>query len=174
VTETSGDTVVDTIAVGAFPSSICASPDCEHVYVACTDDHRIDVISTESNTVTCSIAVGRLPHEMCILPGNDYLYNVNHGDHSVTVTDLARNQVIDTIAVDHEPFGICALSSGEYTYVYVALKYMQDNLMVIRAADRSIVATLTVGTYAQAITSSPDGLNVLVPSQGDGSVLVLE
>jgi YVTN family beta-propeller protein len=140
--------------------------------VACTDDHTVDVIETQSNTVSHSLTVGQYPHELCVVPGMDQLYNVNHGDHSVTVTDLAQNAVIDTIPVDHEPFGICALPSGEY--VYVALKYLQDNLLVIRTSDRSVMATLSVGTYAQAITCTPDGEYVLVPSQGDGRVLVLE
>jgi len=68
VIETTGNTVMTTVAVGRGPSGVAVTPDGKHVYVSNNFDKNVSVIETTGNTVMTTVAVGSIPFGVGIIP----------------------------------------------------------------------------------------------------------
>ena len=67
VIETTGNTVVATVAVGSFPIAVAVAPDGKHVYVT-NSSGTVSVIATATNTVVATVPVGTNPNGIAIVP----------------------------------------------------------------------------------------------------------
>lgn len=63
VIDTSANTVVQTIAVGAGPHGVAVTPNGARVYVTNTDDNSVSVIDALTNTVIATVTVVFSPRE---------------------------------------------------------------------------------------------------------------
>jgi uncharacterized repeat protein (TIGR01451 family) len=68
VIDTSTNTVVATIPVGAVPQGIAITPDGTRAYVANINSNNVSVIDTSTNTVVATIPVGVNPVGVAITP----------------------------------------------------------------------------------------------------------
>jgi YVTN family beta-propeller protein len=106
VLETSGNTVMTTVAVGRNPLEVAVTPDGKHVYVTNEGDGTVSVIDTASNTVMTTVAVGASTEGVAVTPDGKHAYVANLGSNNVSVIETAGNTVAATVAVGSGPIGV--------------------------------------------------------------------
>src|SRR5258708_5762274 len=74
VIDTSTNTILATIPVGANPFESCLSPDGKRLYVAHFDSSSVFVIDTSSNSIISTIAVPGNPIRIAISPDASRIY----------------------------------------------------------------------------------------------------
>lgn len=78
VIDTSSNTVVAMVPLGAFPNGLAVTPDGNHVYVTTSVDAtgegsgNVSVIDTSSNTVVANVGVGVTPYGLAIKAGGGF------------------------------------------------------------------------------------------------------
>jgi len=87
VIDTSTNTVVATVEVGASPFGVAVSPDGTRVYVANESDDTVSVINTSTNTVTDTVPVGDGPWAVAVNPAGTRIYVTNEDDNTVSVIE---------------------------------------------------------------------------------------
>ena len=81
---TTTNSLVDVIPVGAGPNGIAYNPNDDKVYVTNSISGTISVINGSSNTVT-TITVGKTPIGIIYNPVSNSVYVANSGSNIVTV-----------------------------------------------------------------------------------------
>jgi len=148
VIDTSTNTVVATIPVGANPAGVAITPDGTRAYVA-NSSGTVSVIDTSTNTVVATIPVTVGAQLVAITPDGTRAYVANNG--TVSVIDTSTNTVVATIPVGAAPIGVAITPDG--TRAYVANEN-SNNVSVIDTGTNTVVATIPVGV---AITPAPRG-----------------
>lgn len=74
VIDTTADTVLRTIPVGAAPTRVATTRDGSRAYVTNRDSDSISVIATASDAVIATIPVGDSPTYLAVTPNGDFLY----------------------------------------------------------------------------------------------------
>jgi YVTN family beta-propeller protein len=69
VIDTTSNTVVATVGVGANPAELAITPDGTRAYVANESSSSVSVIDTASSTVVATVPVGVTPFGVAITPG---------------------------------------------------------------------------------------------------------
>ena len=174
VIDTTTNTVVATIPVGAFPSGVAVTPDGTRVYVA-NIFNSISVIDAVTNTVVATIPSGQFPTGIAITPDGTRAYVVNQivtnqNKNTVSVIDTMTNTIIATISVGLGPSQIAITPDGTRAYV----PDQQDSIIsVIDIGTNAVITTIPVaGTAGIAITR--DGTRAYVTSPGSGTVSVID
>jgi large repetitive protein len=138
VIDTTTNTVVGTIAVGASPDGLVVKPDGSRLYVSSTDGNTVTVVNTTNNTVVTTIAVAK-PSAMAINSSGAILYVANYDAGTVTKISTSTNAVSGTavtLPAGSHPTEITV--SPDKTKIYVL----------------SVQADGTTGVYAFALSSS--------------------
>ncbi len=79
------DTVVTTIPVGSYPSSIAYNPANKNMYVTNAALNTVSVIDSSSNNIISTISVGSEPTGIAYNPVNDNMYVTNGSFNIVSV-----------------------------------------------------------------------------------------
>ncbi|HEY3777070.1 MAG TPA: YncE family protein [Rhizomicrobium sp.] len=170
VIDTSSNTVIATIPVGASPEGVGVTPDGSTVYVTNQGSNDVSVIATSSNTVTDTINVGVNPIAVAVTPDGSKVYVANAGSNTVSVIDEASNTVIATISVGNTPRGVVVTPNSSTVYVANA---DSANVSVISTASNSVTAIIPVGGYPVGVAVSPDGSTVYVVNDTSIGVSVI-
>jgi uncharacterized protein (TIGR03437 family) len=95
VIDTSSNTVIAMVPLGAFPNGLAVTPDGKHVYVTTSVDAtgegfgNVSVIDTSTNTVVAKVVVGVTPYGLAIKTGGGGFACTNTTPPSITSIDSA-------------------------------------------------------------------------------------
>src|SRR5229473_2967650 len=160
VIDTTSNTVVATVRVGALPFGVAITPDGTRAYVTNATDNTLSVIDTASNTVVATVGVGAGPTAVAITPDGTRVY-VTTGD-AVSVIDATSNTVVATVGVSEDyqnsPIGVAITPDGTRAYFTnsgVASVSGLGSVSVIDTASNIVVATVGVGAFAQGVAITP-------------------
>jgi YVTN family beta-propeller protein len=142
VIDTSSNTVVATVPVGANPVNVAVTPNGGRAYVANAGSNSVSVINTGTNTMVATVLVGANPVNVAITPNGASAYVANAGASSVTVINTATNTVVATIPVGPNPAKIAITANGASAYVTDA---GSNTVSVINTATNTVTATVLVG-----------------------------
>jgi gliding motility-associated-like protein len=170
VVNTTTNTVVATVPVGAHPTGVAASADGNSVYITNNGDNTVSVINTATNTVSATIPVGAAPYGICVSPDGNRVYVANQNSGSISVISTTTNTLIATVTVGSGPYGIAISPDG--TRVYCA--NMNDATMSeINTATNMVIATVNVGPHPYSVVVGADGTRAYVSSAYSNSITVI-
>jgi YVTN family beta-propeller protein len=173
VIDTSTNTSVTSINVGAAPFGVAVNAAGTRVYITNTGANSVSVIDTSMNTVVGSpIAVGVTPMGIALNPEGTRLYVANYGDDTVSVIDTSTNTRVTSIIVGSAPFGVAVNPAG--TRLYVA-NSVSKTISVIDTYWNAVDGPpIGVGKSPWGITVHPLGTRVYVANAGDNTVSVVD
>ena len=169
-----GNNVVDTIAVGTALVGVAFNPSGTIAYVTNYGNSKVSVIDTATNTIVNTITVGSLgsdPYGVAFNPSGTLAYVTNYGSGTVNSIDTATNTIVNTITVGTNPEGVAFNPSGTLAYV---TNYGSGTVNVIDTATNTIVNTITVGTNPEGVAFNPSGTLAYVTNYGSGTVNVID
>jgi YVTN family beta-propeller protein len=172
VIDTSTNTVVATIVVGADPRDVAVSPDGARVYVSGFFPSEVSVIDTATNTVIATIPVASgAPSQVAVSPDGSRVYVANLGG-TMSVIDTATNTVTATIPLANSADEMAISPDGTRIY---ATHLFEDTVSVIDTASNTVTATISVSELPRSVAVSPDGSRAyVVGGFGDGNVSVID
>jgi YVTN family beta-propeller protein len=104
VIDTTNNTVIATVNVGAWPEGIAINPKGTMVYVTNSYSNTVSVIDAATNTVTATVPVGNYPFGVSVTPDGMKVYVGNVNSNNVSVIDTATNRVTATVNVGNNPY----------------------------------------------------------------------
>lgn len=173
VIDTSANTVLATVAVGASPYGVTVNPSGTRVYVTNNNGATLSVIDTGTNTVVSTIPVGIWPHSAIVNPAGTRIYVTNYDGsiNNVKVIDASTNTVVSTVTVGSHPSGISVNPAG--TRVYVANTW-DNTVSVIDTSTNTVVSTIAMGSEPLGVSVNPAGTRVYVTNRGSGTLSVID
>lgn len=159
VIDTSSDSVLATIPVGANPGSPAVSPDASRVYVPNTGSDTVSVLDVGTSSVLGTIAVADAPTCVVVTPDGDRAY-VGCGSGLVSVIDTAIGATVAVVSVGAPATGsVGGLAiSPDGAHVYA----LWGDLVVVDTATDTVVGSLYAGNTTTGLAVSPDGSRVYV------------
>jgi RHS repeat-associated protein len=171
IVDATTNTVVGSVAIGAYPYSLAVSPDGTRLYVTSLDNNTLSVVDLASETVLAAIPVGSSPEGVKVSPDGTKVYVANHGSNSVSVIDTSQLAVIATVSVGVNPKGIAVSADGSKVLV---ANEGSSTVSIISTASNAVTATLTVGSSPEKITVSTDGSHAYVTNYYDDTVSTID
>lgn len=166
VIDTATFTLLDTIAVGASPDTIAASPDGASIYVGHCDTDSITVVDLARGNVT-TIALRDSPLAIAVSADGGHLYVINRD--SLAIINAATHAV-QTIAAGELPRRLEFSSDGKRAYV---THFGGHAVSVIDTLTTAVTATVTVGGHPEAMGISSDGERLYVADYWARTVTVI-
>jgi YVTN family beta-propeller protein len=166
IIDTAHRAVVETIAVGACPETLTASPDGAYLYITHYDTCSVSAVNLTSGKVT-AVALRDAPLAVMFTPDSTHAYICNAC--SLTVIDTTTNdaEVIDTGDL---PRGLQLSPDGKRAYI---TNFGERTLSVIDTITNSVATTVEVSGYPETVAISPDGERVYVGGYWSGAVAVI-
>ena len=175
VIDTSSNTVVATVHVGAGPEGVAISPDGTRLYVA-NDGGAVWVLDTSNNTVVAKVTVGGDPYGVAITPDGTRVYVTQDNGASVSAIDTSSNTVIAKISLPAAPSGVAITPDGRHAYVASTGSSTPGTVSVIDTSSNSVVATVSLPGLPWGVAITPDGRRAYVansiPSVSGGTATV--
>ena len=166
VIDTASHAVVETIAVGACPETVAASPDGAYLYITHYDTNSVSAVNRTTGSVT-ALALRDAPLAVVFTPDSAHAYVCNVG--SLTVIDTASHDAED-IHVGDLPRGLRLSPDGKRAYI----TYLGDGtLSVVDTITNSVVTSVDVPGHPEAVAVSPDGERIYVGDYWSGAVAVI-
>lgn len=179
VINTSNNTIVATIPVGAYPYGVAVSPDGSKAYVANQGSGTVSVINTTINNVAATVDVGSVPWGVAVSPDGKKVY-VTHlnwvhtfpnATANVSVIDTANNSVSATVKVGIQPCGVAFAPDGTKAYV---TNSDSNNVSVIETTTNTVISTVNVGSQPWGVAISPDGTKAYVANYNSNNVSIID
>jgi YVTN family beta-propeller protein len=166
IIDTASHAVVETIAVGACPETLAASPDGACLYITHYDTCSVSAVNLTTGDVT-AIALRDAPLAVVFTPdsGHAYVCNVR----SLTVIDTTTNDAHDIDTADL-PRGLQLSPDGKRAYI---TNFGDRTLSVIDTITNAVATTVDVPGYPEAVAVSPDGERIYVGGYWSGTVAVI-
>jgi len=176
VIDSATNTVVATVPVGLYPTSIAVTPDGQFAYVANENSDSVTVIATATNTVVDTVVVKYGPVGVAVTPDGKFAY-VSTADLGgrIAVIATATNTVVSSINIGETPGFIAFTPNGAFAYV---VNLSSASVSVIATASHTVVATIGVGDLPDEIAITPNGSFAYVasvgsPESGSGTVSII-
>ena len=160
---------VAAIPVGRRPRGMAPSPDGRLLYVAASDDDRIEVIDLAKRKVVGALPSGPDPERFAISPDGKRLYVANEDDALVSFVDIAARRIVREVPVGAEPEGMAVSPDGRWV---VCTSESASLAHFIDARTGELVASEMVGTRPRDAKFSADGSTLWVSSETRASVTV--
>jgi YVTN family beta-propeller protein len=166
IIDTTSRAVVETIAVGACPETVTASPDGAYVYITHYDTCSVSAVNLTTGDVT-AVALRDAPLAAAFTPdsGHAYVCNVR----SLTVIDTTTNDA-DDIDTGDLPRGLQLSPDGKRAYI---TNFGDRTLSVVDTITNAVATTLGVPGHPEAVAVSPDGERIYVGGYWSGAVAVI-
>lgn len=171
VIDTSANTVVATIPVGAGPQGVAVNPATSRVYVTNNFNGTLSVIDTTGNTVLTNVPVGAGPRGVAVNPSANRAYVSNGNSSTLSVIDTNSNTVVTTIPVGAGPHGVALNSAANRVYV---ANNGNGTLSVVDATSNTVIATVPVNSGPQGVAANPAANRVYVANNGSGTISVID
>jgi YVTN family beta-propeller protein len=190
------DTVVATIKVGSFPSTLAITPNGEYAYVSNSASGTVSVINTTTNAVMATITlpyfystysnslVQSIPDGLAITPNGDYVYVTNEAgngsSNTVYVISTATHKVTSVIDGLNYPKCVAISPNGEYAYITNTMFTLSNNevvginsISIINTATNRITANVGLEGRPSSVAVLPNGEFVYVTSASSGTASVI-
>lgn len=167
------NSVVNTIAVGDYPTDMAITPNGALGYVVNSNDGTVSVIDLAGNTVVGNaISVGANPEDITINQAGTTAYVTNKESSTVSVVNIASNTVVATINLptDSSPEDIAVNPSGTLAYV---TDLAVNKMSIINVVTNTVVDNFTVNSGPRAVAFNPSGTQLYFLSSGLQEVVVL-
>lgn len=166
IIDTASRAVVETIAVGACPETVTASPDGAYLYITHYDTCSVSAVNLTTGNVT-AVALRDAPLAVAFTPdsGHAYVCNVR----SLTVIDTTTNDA-DDIGTGNLPRGLQFSPDGKHAYI---TNFGDQTLSVVDTITNSVATTVAVPGHPEAVAVSPDGERIYVGGYWSGAVAVI-
>jgi YVTN family beta-propeller protein len=166
IIDTGNHAVVETVAVGACPETVTASPDGACLYITHYDTCSVSAVNLTTGDVT-AVALRDAPLAVVFSPesGRAYVRNVR----SVTVIDTTTNDADDIDTADL-PRGLQLSPDGKRAYI---TNFGDRTLSVVDAITNSVATTVDVSGYPEVVAVSPDGERIYLGGYWSGAVAVI-
>lgn len=159
------------IPVGKRPRGLALSPDGHHLYVAVSDDDRIDIVDLASKKVIGHLPSGPDPERFALSRDGRRMYVANEDDAKVSFVDVATRRVLGEVRVGGEPEGIAASPDGRWV---ICTSEAASLVHFIDAKTMKLVDSVMVGTRPRDAAFSADGRWLWVTSELRGSATVFD
>ncbi len=146
-----------TFTTGGNPRDVVATPDGNFVYasVSAGGSSFFSVIDPGTKSIIATIPTGADCFSMTVTPDSQFLYS-GYGPSIVTVVSTASQSVVATITTGAGT-GIDAAITPDGARLYFPSRNPRNVVMVIDAASKTLVATITVLTDPTSVTITTDG-----------------
>jgi YVTN family beta-propeller protein len=165
IIDTASHAVVETIAVGACPETVTASPDGAYVYVTHYDTCSVSAVDLATGSAT-AVVLPDAPLAVAFSPDSTHAYV--RTERSLAVIDTTTNDA-DDIDTGDLPRGLQLSPDGKRAYV---TNFGDRTLSVVDTITNSVTTTVDVPGYPEAVAVSPDGERVYVGDYWSGTVAV--
>ena len=165
VIDTASHAVVETIAVGACPETVTASPDGAYVYVSHYDTCSVSAVDLATGSAT-AVVLPDAPLAVAFSPDSTHAYV--RTERSLAVIDTTTNDA-DDIDTGDLPRGLQLSPDGKRAYV---INSGDRTLSVVDTITNSVTTTVDLPGYPEAVAVSPDGERVYVGDYWSGTVAV--
>ena len=177
VYNTSNNSLVATIPVGAGPSEIALHPSGDYVYVISSSAQVpsgsgpgvISVVDTSTNTVSATVEIAHKFSEIVIHPSGNILYVGVGVAGTITAIDTNTLQPIDAFNIGFKVMDLAIHPSGQYLYAASGA-----TLKVIDTTTNSVVDSVAIDGGGYSIAVHPDGNTVYVANYTNSSVSVVD
>jgi YVTN family beta-propeller protein len=166
IIDTASHVAVETIAVGACPETLTASPDGGYLYITHYDTCSVSAVNLTTGTVI-AVALRDAPLAVVFTPDSAHAYVCNVG--SLTVIDTTTNDA-DDIDTGELPRGCQFSPDGKRAYIS---NFGARTLSVVDTITNSVATTVDVPGYPDALAVSPDGERIYVGGYWSGAVAVI-
>jgi YVTN family beta-propeller protein len=166
VIDTAGYAVVETIAVGACPETVAASPDGAYLYLTHYETNSVSVVNLKTGSVA-AVALRDAPLAVVFTPDSAHAYVCNVG--SLTVIDTATHDADDIHSGDL-PRGLQLSPDGKRAYI---TNFGDGTLSVVDTITNSVATDVDVPGHPEAVAVSPDGERIYVGDYWSGAVAVI-
>ena len=156
----------ETIAVGACPETVTASPDGAYLYITHYDTCSVSAVNLMTGNVT-AVALRDAPLAVVFTPDSAHAYVRNV--RSLTVIDTTTNDA-DDIDVGDLPRGLQLSPDGKRVYI---ANFGDGTLSVVDTITNSVATIVDVPGYPEAVAVSPDGERIYVGDYWSGAVAVI-
>jgi YVTN family beta-propeller protein len=166
IIDTASHAVVETVAVGACPETVTASPDGAYLYITHYDTCSVTAVNLTTGNVT-AVGLRDAPLAVAFTPDSGHAYVCNA--RSLTVIDTTANDAND-IDTGHLPRGLQLSPDGKRAYV---TNFGDGTLSVVDTITNSVATTVDVPGHPDAVAVSPDGERIYVGGYWSGAVAVI-
>ncbi len=176
VIDTRTNQVRKRIAVGPNPCALCWNYKAGKIYCANNDLNNpgtVSVISTASDSVIATITVARNPSGLVYNAQRNKVYCSNRGSFSVTSIDAQNDRVLSTISVSQNPNEILYHPTSDRVYTTGGAYGQPGKIHVIDCATDRLVATVSSGVNAWAMSANTLNNRLYVANAGSDNLTVL-
>ena len=164
VISTKTNTVVQTIAAGAFPWGMAFNPDNTRLYAANRNGDTISVYSVAESTglLTAAGVFGSVggPLALAVTPDGTRLYSANTTANVVRIYDTSNGGLVTNIPVGSAPLDLVMNSTGSRVYIP---NFGGNTVSVIDTSSNTVLGTFPTGAGPTAVAVSANGSVLLCP-----------
>jgi YVTN family beta-propeller protein len=172
VIDTATNTLTKTIPIPTGPHGLVVTSDGKWVYASSDGDSKLSVIDTRTDQVAVTIEVGATPHGLAITPDDSRVLVAGFGTNQVEAIDTRTNQIVWQTPVA-QPHNIAISPDGQTAYAG-SQQQQAPALTILDIASGTQTGTVPLDHSPRALTSSPDGAEILFTQAGVDSLQVLD
>jgi len=164
--------VTNVIATGRKPSGMAIDSLQRRLYVACSDDDRIEEIDIVDNAVKnrIELRVGDGPMDLAVTPDGRSLLSANFGSNTVSLIELRSRVEITRFSVGRRPTAVVVDETGTYAF---AVNSLSNSVTVLDLRRLAPVAAIDVETTPLQAALEPAGGRLLVINRDSPNLSVI-
>jgi PQQ-dependent catabolism-associated beta-propeller protein len=161
------------IQVGMRPRGMVLSRDAKMLYVAVSNDNRIDAVDLDTSQVVGHLPSGPDPEVIALHPDGRRILVANEADNLVSVVDVRLARIIAEVPVGAEPEGMAVSPDGS-----VALCTSESSSMAhfiaVDGERADLIDNVMVDTRPRFAIFTTDSRHVWVSSEARATVAVFD
>ena len=168
------------LGVGTMPLNMALSPDGNYMLVTNNGyaEHSVMIVDTGEFKITETIPLDKAWLGLAFSPSGNQFYVSTGADYAIRVYDFKDGKArprpsikLGTPAKTSFAAGLAVDREGKRIY---AVDNLANKLVVADVDDRSVIASVPVGTSPYTCVISPDGARLYVSNWGGASVSVID
>jgi YVTN family beta-propeller protein len=161
-------TVTDSVPLPGRPHGVAIAPN-DNFCVSEIDGNAIACGTLTKTGISFGpiIAVGQTPAHVALDPAGHFAYTADQTAGTSSIVDVTTGQLVGTVSLGDGGFNVAASSTRTYVTTATGL------LVVIDAATRQVIKTLSVGSAANGLALDTLGGMLYVSSRDVGTVTAI-